>query len=31
MLAGDGLGLVVNEADFSTDDAIRLAETVRAP
>ena len=31
MLGGDGLGLVVNEADFSQDDAIRLAETVRAP
>lgn len=31
MLGGDGLGLVVNEADFSKDEAIRLAETVRAP
>ena len=31
MLGSDGLALVVNEADFPQDEAIRLAETVRAP
>jgi hypothetical protein len=31
MVGGDGLGLVVNEADFPADEAIRLAETIRAP
>ena len=30
-LGTDGLALVVNEADFPSDDAIRLAETVRIP
>lgn len=30
-VGGDGMGLIVNEADFPVDDAIRLAETVRAP
>jgi len=30
-VGGDGMGLIVNEADFSQDAAIRLAETVRAP
>jgi hypothetical protein len=30
-LGADGLALVVNEADFSVDDAIALAETVTLP